>query len=209
MYLTHLKTLLVETFTALLDPEKNPGHPVLAGKDVWVGPEFPALEANYPGVWVTYDPGVMRRAGIGHAEIIIDGDTEYRERSRWSFEGTVNLTVVALSTRERDELLDEVTRLFAFASEHPDLEGLRTHLSTNDLIFVNAVLEELRLGGLQAGAAPWGTEEMAFEGTVSFPVEGNFVSDTRSQNVLVPLSEIIVIPKETMPAPELPGGAWQ
>lgn len=205
MYLTHMNALLVEVFSTLLDPKENPTHPVLSGRSIWVGPEFPAVEANYPGVWVTYDPGALRRIGIGHREVV--GEAQHRQHSRWAFDGVVSLTVVALSRRDRDELLDEIVRLFAFSTEHPSLEGVRSRLTDNDLIYANASLEDLRMTGLQDGSAPWATEEMVHEGTISFPVEGNFVSDTESQDVLVPLSAVVVEPTLD-PALGAPEGEW-
>ena len=194
MYLTHMAALAVSAFK---DALADPGHPVLGGKDLWVGPVFPAVEANYPGVWVTYEPDpTLSKAGIGHIEYSVPGpDGERRAVTRWLFSGTISATVVSTSRMERDELLDELVRLVAFSDEHPETGHLKAGFETNPFIAVNVMFGQVRLLGLSdSGRTPWGSDETVYEGTLALSLEGEFVSDLLSQRVLVPISEVVVYP---------------
>lgn len=199
MYLTHISALMVTAFQSALGAVT---HPVLGGKDVWVGSEFPNDEANYPGVWVSYDAGAtLRGAGVGHTERvpivdIVNGKETvvgYRDGTRWTFDGTVDATVVALARYERDELLDEVTRMIAFGNEQPETSLLRQTLEANPYIAVRPRLGEFRLTvQSMPGQTPWGSNEAVWEGSVAFDVEGEFVSDLTSARVLLPITAIDV-----------------
>lgn len=194
MYLTHVNTVLVDGFRAALGPAST-NHPVLTGRDLWVGAEFPETEANYPGVWITYDPSEQRRSGLGHTEHDAPGDRLY---SRWTFTGAVTVTVVSLLRQDRDALLDEVLRLLAFAHEHPDISDLRKALTTDPLINLRGSFETPRITGVSGGqGTPWGSDQMVFEGSIGFSVEGEFVSNLKVPQSLVPISGFDVIAEAT------------
>lgn len=197
---------MVSAFKSAL---QDPGHPVLGGRDIWVGPEFPAVEANYPGVWVTFDPDpTLQVAGIGHVEYRDEESGQVRAGTRWSFSGTVSATVVSLSRRDRDELLDELVRLVAFSKEHPETGHLKAGFEANPFIAVIVAFDQMSLGGLSdSGRAPWGSDETIYEGTLTLRLEGTFVSDLLSERTLVRLSEIIVIPElDESPDPRFSDG---
>jgi len=203
MFLTHMAALVVTAFERALETE---AHPVVGSKRLWVGPDFPLVEANYPGVWVSFTPdATLRAAGIGHEErALADASGNRRAFTRWLFSGTVEATVIALHRRERDELLDEVLRLIAFADEHPETSALKETMESNQFIAVNAQFGQVRLGGISnSGTTPWGSDDIVYEGTVSFQVEGEFVSDLASERVLVPISAIVieepVVDDQTLP----------
>lgn len=201
MFLTHMAALVVTAFQEGLTKD---GHPVLGGRKPWVGPDFPLEKAHYPGVWVDFTPAAnLTSAGLGHRErTAVPGTEMTRQGTRWLFSGTVEATVVALDRRERDELLDEVLRLIAFADEHPQTSGLKATMEANPFIAVNSRFGQVRLGGISnAGSTPWGSDDIVYEGTVSFDVEGEFVSDVTSQHVLLPL-EAVEIVEEVEGAPE-------
>lgn len=208
MFITHARALVANAFKEALT---NQHHPLLGDKKVWVGMDYPNAKVNYPGVWVTFKPnGPIQIAGVSHVEY--RGDDEIRKGTRWRFSGTISATVVALSGHERDDLLDEVIRLVAFGSEHPQTSILRSRLENNNLIALNVQYDQMNIvGDTEGPGTPWGSDDMVFEATTTMLCEGEFVSDLTSDKILVPLEDIIVYdyaePVEVMPpaGPDNPG----
>ena len=188
MYLSKLKGAVVEalqqTFAATPTADFN---------GTFVSIEYPLDKQNYPSVWVNYDDrDSLRIAGIDHREYVLDDNGGTHDVTRWLFSGTVTLTAVALSSLERDNLYDELVRIYAFSRIEDDATVFRTTIENNDFIGVLANWDELRPGGDSAGpGTPWGTEdEVIYEKSLSFDVEGEFVSDA-STDTLVLLSAIL------------------
>jgi hypothetical protein len=131
-------------------------------------------------------------AGIDYREFVAD-DSGTHEVTRWTFSGTITLTAVALSSLERDDLFDELVRVFAFSRIEEDQTVFRTIIENNDFIGVVANWDLLRPSGDAASpGTPWGTEdEVIYEKSLAFDVEGEFVSDPAT-NDLVLLSAITV-----------------
>lgn len=223
MYLTHTASKVADAFIQTL---KDPQHPVLAARfpRLWVGVEYPAVEANYPGVWVTFDPDpTLRRAGVGHVEYVAQEDGLTRRGTRWRFSGSITATVVAMTRRERDELMDELLRSFAFAEEHPGtsslgqaaadervVSDLRSHLESDAFISVNVIFDEVSMSGMSSGSAPWDPEVLVWEGSLTTRMEGEFVSDLASQNVLVPIEAIVITPVPDLgPPPTSADDGWR
>jgi hypothetical protein len=154
--------------------------------------EYPLAKQQYPSVWVTYDDrDSLQIAGIDHREYVVDDAGAQRDVTRWKFAGTVTLTAVALSSLERDNLYDELVRLFAFSRIEQDATPFRDTIENNDFIGMVVNWDEARPGGDGAApGTPWGTEdEVIYEKSLSFDVEGEFVSDPAT-NALVKLSAI-------------------
>ncbi len=134
-------------------------------------------QANYPGIWVSYeDTDEVRIAGIGHVEtVVVQGQTYQITRGRFS--GTLTLTIVALSSLERDRIYDELVRTIIFARQEPEVSAFKNRIESNDLIAMNLNLDVLKPSGdAAAPGTPWGTDEMVYEKSISLDVLGEFVS---------------------------------
>lgn len=191
MYLTKLKAAVVEalraTFTAAYPEADFRGAD---GDGLWVSIEYPVAKASYPGLWVDYsDSDELRVAGIGHEEFVELVDGPHRV-TRWRFGGEITVTVVALSSLERDRLFDELVRIFAFARENEAVSEFRELIEQNDLMAMNINFDTLRVFGDNAApGTPWETEEIIYEKSVSMDVIGEFVGDPTTAT-LVRLSQI-------------------
>lgn len=190
MYLTRLKALVVESLQQALQASPNPEV-----RTTRVGIEFPMERQHYPGIWVDYsDSDSLVIAGIDHHEYVLVNGNTY-DVTRWKFAGEVSLTAVALSSLERDNIYDELVRVFAFgAIEDPGgIENFRYKIENNDFLAMLANFDKLRPGGnSSAPGTPWGTEdEVIYEKTVSFEVEGEFVSNPTLGGELVLLSAVL------------------
>lgn len=197
MYLSRLKAAVVEALRDTFTPTyPNPLFQKAGG--IFIDIEYPTAQANYPGIWVQYeDTGELSVAGINHIEsatVPAQGSTpaQYQQWTRWRFFGTITLTIVALSSRERDELYDEVVRMYAFAKQNPELSPFRTHIEQNDFVAVNANFDDLRpFGDNAAQGTPWGSDDLIYERSISLNLQGEFTGDVETMD-LVPLSKVEV-----------------
>ena len=183
MYLAPLKAAVIEA----LDATFTTTYPNPYFRSVYCSIEYPADKANYPGIWVQYDDDAeLSVAGIGHVESAIvpaasGVPAQFEQWTRWRFFGHVTLTVVALSSLERDQLFDELVRTFAFAKQNPQLSPFRTKIEQNDFVAMNANFDDLRPFGDSAGpGTPWQTDEILYEKSISFNLQGEFTGDVSS-----------------------------
>lgn len=194
MYVVPLKGAIVEalraTFTATY-PE--PDFRGVDGAGLWCSIEYPVAQANYPGIWVTYDDTEeLSIAGIDHTEIAVDDNGDEHEITRSRFGGVITMTCVALSSLERDRLYDELVRTLLFARKEPQVSAFRNLIETNDLVGMNCDFDKVRPSGDQAApGTPWDTDEWIYEKSISVNVIGEFVS-SYSMGGLVKLSAIRV-----------------
>ena len=189
MFLTETKTLFVEAMRAVFSET----FPIVKFRDIYVSMEFPEDKANYPGIWVDFDPTTaMQQAGIGHTEYIPVGtDGNVRRGNVWRFAGQASFTVAAMTSLERDTLVDEVIRVLAFGSEDPSLSVFRSMVEINDLMQISMQWDTFALSGKsEQPGTPWGTDEIVYEMTIQIDCQGQFVSDMDSGAVLVPLSQV-------------------
>ncbi len=191
MFLVALKTLLVEAWRATLDVD----YPVVDFRGTWVSMEYPLAKTNYPGVWVDFLPSAdVQTAGIGHVEYVEDPvlPGQYHRATRWRYAGVFQMTCVALTSLERDRLVDEVVRVMAFGAELPATQEFRSMIETNDLVACQVQWDKFSLGGKgETPGTPWGTDEVVYEMTVSVDCQGEFVSGG-AEGLLVPISQVVV-----------------
>ena len=182
--------------------------------DLYVSIEYPLKKQTFPGVWVQYDDNdSLRIAGLDHKEFVLDDLNQPHEVTRWEFAGTVTLTCVALTSLERDNLFDEMVRIYAFSRIEHNPTPFRDIIENNDFIAVVVNWDQLRPNSDAAGpGTPWGTDDIVYEKSLSFDVEGEFVSDPGTQALLI-LSSIVTIGSyagnpETGPISSWKGWPW-
>lgn len=189
MFLLQAKTLFVEAAKTVFDQ----AYPNSLMRGIWVGMEYPADKENYPGIWVDFVPSALQVAGLGHHEMLDNGDGTYRKTTRWRFGGTVTFTLSALSSVQRDAMADEMIRVIAFSGESAVLGRFRKMLEVNDLMDLSMQWDTMSLTGKdESQGTPWNTPEIIYEITVAMDLQGSFVSDSASDNALVPLSAIVI-----------------
>jgi hypothetical protein len=195
MYITPLKSILVEALKTTFDALYP--NPDFRGEDhVHIGMEYPIDPQNYPAVWVDYeDTQDLIKAGIAHLENV-DPDTNTLRApfTRWRFQGYVSLTVVAMTSLERDRLFDEIVRVVAFGQEDDVVGRFHTYINTNDLIAANLNTDKVQpRGAAAAPGTPWSTDELMYERSLNLEIVGEFIPDVAT-STLVPLSRILLLP---------------
>lgn len=187
MYLTHVKTLAQKATSLAF--QAMPGD----FGNTYVSLEYPVREHEYPSVWVNFDPtGYLTKMGVGHWEYA-DDDQGSRLIARWSFAGSISLTVTAMTSLERDSLFDAVVAMIAFGDVNTDLGVFRSTVENDPLVILQVNFDQIDQRGFAAAqGTPWGTDEMMYEATVSLTCIGEFIS-APGTDLLLPISAIEVI----------------
>lgn len=182
-------------------------------ENINVSIEYPDARKDYPGIWIDYSPvGDMQSAGINHVEMgpLLEDGTRLRT-TVWRYAGIMQFTCVAMTSLERDRLVDEMTKVLAFGLLNPERAVFRQGLLANTLIAVDPQWDKVGLTGKdETPGTPWGTDEIIYEQTVTMGCTGYFYVDLEAV-VLVPLSAIRVydwIEGQTPPV-ETAGPGWQ
>lgn len=198
---------LAEVLTALNTGMKQAFHdtyPVEEFRDLHTSIEFPVDQAEYPAVWVGFEPrGQVRIAGIDHKEFIARSDGPgWHEVTRWTFEGVAVFTVVSMTSLARARLMDEIIAVLGFGPMAERSEW-RDWIYDNPLIGMVYNHERIALRGVtESRGTPWGTDELLYEATLAVDVIGEFVSPITEARSLVPLAEIRVFDRaEQVPDP--------
>jgi hypothetical protein len=142
------------------------------GTKVTIDMEYPIQKESYPGIWVQFSFSEIVQAGIGH---------EVRE---FQFKGRVTLTIVALTSLERDRLADAVITMLAF-SRPPEMvitnpskdtkqfRQLIASLAENPYVSLTINHDQIVPGGqAMTTGVPWDEEIPGYEDTYSFDILG-------------------------------------
>lgn len=153
--------------------------------------EYPLVKEKYPGIWVGFtltEP--IQKAGIAH-ELMIKDETD-PNWTKWEpvqeafLKGRVTLTIVALSSLERDRLADYLISHLMFlrppstvlTNPSKDIQQNRSllrSLSENPYVSIGINSDVLTPGGQsnQVGT-PWSETILVYEDSYSFDVFGQF-----------------------------------
>lgn len=168
--------------------------------------EFPVEQQAYPSFWVDFDPaGSLRTVGVGHLEHSGSSPT-VKEIHRWAFEGRGTFTVVAMTSLERDRLVDALISTLAFSAS-PAGAAFRSVIEGGQYVGLKANFDEIDpVGFASAPGTPWGTDDMMYEGTLALDLVGEFVSD--AYGAAVALADYEVIEFEIGGSDPDPSGSW-
>lgn len=172
---------LREVFTPAFSEEQFQG--------LRITPEYPMSKDKYPAIVVEPDINVVRNAGIGHQELFQDPNGLVRLWQHRMYSGSLNLTVLAYSTKDRDILVDQLIELFSFGRIVPELSEFfyyiwgeaetRSGLHARYQLELN--LDEINIGGASISPTPWTSEdELLYSKTVSMEMLGGFYNALRT-----------------------------
>lgn len=109
------------------------------------------------------------------------------EYQRWRYKGDVKVNAICSREGERDRLTDTLAGLFAFGGMRSDTSGFMAKIRESQMVTVM-----VSVGGIAPipegmEQAPWTDPkvEWLFDGGYSVPVYGEFVSDIRTQELVV------------------------
>lgn len=192
MFIVQAKTLMVEIIDAIFNSDTMSDE--FGSGKVWVGMEYPAETSNYPGIWVDFSTSTeLQAASLNPDEYLpaLNKRDGVRHVQRWRFAGTYSFTAVAMTSLERDSLLDTLIRTIAFGSSALNFD-FKHMVENNDLIGLTMQFDRFGLiGGSANPGTPWGTDDVVYEETVQVDCEGEFLSDPKT-GAMVLLSQVLV-----------------
>jgi hypothetical protein len=192
---------------------------------ITVDMEYPMVPEKYPGIWVQFSFSQIQNSGVGMellykhilTEAVVDafGEVTTPEAVVWEpirefyFKGRCTLTVVALTSLERDRIADGVIAMLAFsrppeyvitkASEDTkQFRQLIQSLANNPYIAMTLNHDTLLPGGqAMTTGVPWQADLPSYEDSYSFDLEGQanirFAHDgTYTLHAITDLPEMIV-----------------
>ncbi len=198
MYMAQLITLLTQAVRDTF----NSNYPITEFQNVHTSPEFPILRADYPAIWIDFEPTQpLHTSGIDQFLYTApDENNVVHAFKTWLFQGYATFTIMALSSLERDRLFDEVVKMFAFSQLNPQLNIFRTTIENNEWIATNIDFDQIQQRGKSASAGtPWGSDEILYEITAAVQCIGQFNSDLST-------GEFILLDQVQFVSTELPDG---
>ena len=162
------------------------------GDRLTVDMEYPMIEEKYPGIWLSSASPRWQNSGVGWellSKTIEDEGTD-EEWVNWepvrefTFEGKVTLSIVALTSLERDRIADAIVTMLLFSRvpEHvitradrdtKQFRQLIGALSANPYISMSINTDILNPGGQAVTTGvPWDSEILGYEDSYSFDLLG-------------------------------------
>lgn len=206
-YLTMLKTQVMKSLRATFDND----FPETDFANIICDMEYPVDQSSYPSIWVDFDPtGPLSSSGIGAEEFIEDPIVVGQKALfyRWRFGGAISFTVVALSSMERDRLLDALITVMAFSRASPQVNRFRSGIEGGEFIAMNIDFDQIDQRGFATNpGTPWGTDDLVYEGTIAMEVIGEFTT-SQSGTVMSLTSIELVEFDQNYETDPLPGPGW-
>lgn len=178
MFVTGAKTAVVEALRAAFDDD-NPDAPKPRRIDI----EYVEDALDWPCVLVEFSPSEVKWTGVNPDEFWIDDDPDDpgvpgRAARVGMFEGTVSLTILALSAAERDAIYDQMVALLLMGRVREATDDFYDTIGSHDLIAMTVQEGTVQTGNMdiQLGV-PWDPDILAYEANLSFRLVGQFFVD--------------------------------
>lgn len=165
----------------------------LANSKINVDMEYPLELTQYPGIWVQFSLTKLQRAGLAHevmtSRTVNEGTPEeyinWEPVQEWAFEGRVTMTIVALTSLERDKIADMLVAMLAFSrppmrirtkpQDTKEHKTLLTELANNPYIYMTLNTDQIIIGGQSMAQAPFDPENiLTYEDNYSMDMVGQF-----------------------------------
>jgi hypothetical protein len=212
MFLTASKVCMVEALRAAMPYNINT---LAKAAPKRIDLEYPEDDQDWPALLVQFRPTNIMWSGLNPDQALIETTsggvvTSYRYVRRCSFEGAFDLTLLALSSQERDRCWDSLIELFMLGKNNPATAAFHDTIENHDLIAMSILQTQPQPMGDSANVGtPWDPNALTYEATVRIQIVGQFWADTFDQ-ILLPLSAIqaqeYIKDVETPPSDNY--GAW-
>lgn len=173
--------------TAVIDALKaafTDNYPEDEFSNLNVVPDYAIKAQQYPALVVSYEPGSIDDAGVGHVESFYDDNGVWRNWSHRKVDGTVTFSIHTISALDRIVFSDALVDLLSFGKLDAIKDGFFTSLYGTEPAgtAVQPFLAQLILGvgsitplGRSEGEVPWEAEDAnIFSAAFQVPVLGGF-----------------------------------
>lgn len=162
---------------------------------VHIDMEYPMEKVSYPAIWVRANFTKLNPSGVGHellGEPTIENEGQPNEWKNWEpirewmFEARITMTVLALSSLQRDRISDALVTMLSFSRppenvltdptrDTKQFRQLITSLRDNPYISVTLQHGELLTGGQsETPGVPWDEKTLAYEDNISIDCRGEY-----------------------------------
>lgn len=150
--------------------------------DLKITAQYPLAAIDYPCIVVSYENRLVQNAGVGHEEWFTDANNTLRKWHHSRFEGSMDFTIMALTTIDRDLLADALTEVIRFGRLDAALLPFFTTLYGDPnapvgLIFNQIMFDadQITSSGNSASLATWSPEDlMQYSTGLSSEVHGGY-----------------------------------
>lgn len=164
-----IKTTIIR---ALRGTIQNPQYPDRKLGGLQVSMEYPMELASYPHLWVEFSFSKFQAAGIGHFLVDEDGNM----RGEWYFEGACRMTILSMSSFERDAYSSQFLNMFAFSNFHPAAQKFDEILQ-GGAINMSVDRDQFIPGGQTTNiGSPWDPEALVYQDVYSIRMVGQLQS---------------------------------
>ena len=168
-FLVDIKTAVIKALRSAFDDIYYPDDEL---KGIQISMEYPATQNAYPGLWVNFQLRDMRAAGIGH--IFVDEGVVKHE---FIFEGDITLSIVALSSKERDTYASQLIQMLAFRDLNPVAAKFDEFIQNYPNIHMTINRDTIEIQGQQTTfGSPWDQNAIVYEDGFAFKVIGQIES---------------------------------
>lgn len=169
-FIEAVKTIIVQAFQNVFD-EKYPDPQF---QNMYVSMEYPALETQYPGLWIKFSFSKLQIVGIS-SFFFNENNQEYKQ---WYFEGSTTVQVFAMTSLARDRMSDALIYMFAFGDISNTENRFQNDLYSNQYISMSINSDQLVPGGqTEMIGAPWQEDAIVYNDSYTFQIVGQFASD--------------------------------
>ena len=162
---------------------------------IYVGLEYPMVQARYPAIYITYSEQTIRNAGISHIEYdYTDNPIFPKAIKHWIFTGRINFNVMALNALDRDRVAAVLVNAIAFGEIQPEFNTFWDEIRDADYVAIQPLTDIIYPGGEVTGTPPWDTEdELQYGNSYSIEIFGEFWSKPETAE-LIQIGEVDIWP---------------
>jgi hypothetical protein len=156
---------------------------------VHINLEYPLKEEQYPGIWIQFQTTKLQRQGLSQEVWQNAGTTlapKWQAIQEWQFTGRVTLTIMALTSLERDRISDSIISQIAFArtqdgvitmpTDTKQYKSFLTSLYENPYVALTVNTDIINSGGQSVNmGVPWQEDVLAYVDSYSFDLLGQFM----------------------------------
>ena len=188
------RTAVIDQVTNALRKTFDSDYPDDMFKVVYTGPNFQMEQQSYPAIYVAYQESSIKNIGLGHRVAAVDTQGFDRLLRQSIAEGSIQLTVMALTPLERDVMLDNLMDAIMFGKDSPTKNAFWNEIFDEDFIWLNLNTENLMPGSVSPVQAPWGQEDaMLHTGSYMLTSTCEFYSDYETSD-FVPINQVRILP---------------
>lgn len=166
----NVKTTIIMALRNALDSIVYPGRKI---QGIQISMEYPMTQTLYPHIWVNFSFTKFQNAGIAHALV----DESGMVKQEWMFEGTTTLTLLAMTSFERDIYASQLLQLLAFGRTNAIAGLFQQTLSSNPNLYMSINRDSVQPGGQSTNVGtPWNAEDLVYQDSYTFSMLGQMES---------------------------------